>query len=201
MGCISDNTLKYFTYEFKKVPYLGQFYLLPKIHKRLENVHGRPIISNCGNPTEKASEIFNFHLQRIMQNGASYIKDSNDFKSNIKNIDIPNDAFPVTADFFGLYPRIPHAAGLSALAETLDKRTRKEISTENLTKMAEFILKNNFFEFGTNVFQQISGTAVGTKFAPSYECIFNDQREAKFLENQNLKPLIEFYYIDEVFFI
>ena len=37
-----------------------------------------------------------------MQNGASYIKDSNDFKGKIKNIDIPNDALLVTADFVGL---------------------------------------------------------------------------------------------------
>ena len=136
-----------------------------------------------------------------MQNGASYIKDSNDFISKIKNIDIPNDAVLVTADVVGLYPGIPHEAGLSALRETLDKRTRKEIPTENLIKMAEFVLKNNFFEFDTNVYQQISGTAIGTKFAPPYACIFMDQLETKFLENQNLKPLVWFRYIDDIFFI
>ena len=45
----------------------------------------------------------------------------------------------------GLYPSIPHEAGLSAIREALDKRTRKKIPTENLIKMAEFVLKNNFF--------------------------------------------------------
>ena len=113
MGCISDKTLKYFTYEFKKTTNLGKFYLLPKIHKRLENVPGRPIISNCGAPTEKSSECLDFHLKSIMQNGASYIKDSNNFKSKIKNIDIPNDAPLVIVDVVGLYPSIPHEAGLS----------------------------------------------------------------------------------------
>ena len=84
MGFISDKTLKYFTYEFKKATNLGKFYCLPKIHKRLENVPGRPIISSCGAPTEKASEFLDFHLKSIMQNGASYIKDSNDLKSKTK---------------------------------------------------------------------------------------------------------------------
>ena len=79
-----------------------------------------------------------------MQNGGSYIKDSNDLKSKIKNINIPNDALLVNADVVGLYPGIPHEAGLSTLREALDKRTRKEIPTENLIKMAEFVLKNNF---------------------------------------------------------
>ena len=84
MGFISDKTLKYFTYEFKKATNLGKFYCLPKIHKHLENVPGRPIISSCGVPTEKASEFLDFHLKSIMQNGASYIKDSNDLKSKTK---------------------------------------------------------------------------------------------------------------------
>ena len=62
MGCISDKILKYFAYEFKKVTNFGKFYLLSKIHKRLENVPERPTISYCGAPTEKASEFFDFHL-------------------------------------------------------------------------------------------------------------------------------------------
>ena len=83
----------------------------------------------------------------------------------------------------------------------MDKRTRKEIPTENHMKMAEFVLKNNFFEFDTNVYQQISGTAIGTKFEPPYACIFTDQLETKFLENRNLKPLVWFRYIDDIFFV
>ena len=34
--------------------------------------------------------------------------------------------------------------------------------------MAEFMLKNNFFEFGTKIIQQISGAATGTR----YKCVF-----------------------------
>ena len=136
-----------------------------------------------------------------MQNGASCIKDSNDFKSKIKNIDIPNDALLVTADVVGLYPSIPHEAGLSALREALDKGTHKEIPTENLIKIAEFVLKNNFFEFDTNVHEQISGIVIAAKFSPPYACIFMDQLESKFLENQNLKPLVWFHYLHDIFFI
>ena len=54
-GKISNKQLKYFTYEYKKATNLGKLYLLPKIHKRLSNVPGRPVISSCGTPTEKTS--------------------------------------------------------------------------------------------------------------------------------------------------
>ena len=42
-GDINDETSDYF---LVNNPKLGRFYLLPKIHKRLHNVPGRPVISN-----------------------------------------------------------------------------------------------------------------------------------------------------------
>ena len=62
-------------------------------------------------PTEKASEFLDFHLKRVMQKGASYIKDSNDFMNKINIIVIPNEALLVTADVVGVYPSIPHEVG------------------------------------------------------------------------------------------
>ena len=52
---ITEEELKYFTYKYKKATNFGKMYLLPKIHKHLVNVPSRPVISNCGTPTEKAS--------------------------------------------------------------------------------------------------------------------------------------------------
>ena len=84
-GSITEKELKYFTIEFKKATNLGKLYLLPKIHKRLENVPGRPVISNCGTPTEKVSEFLDSQLKPVMQSSRSYIKDSGDFIKKIKN--------------------------------------------------------------------------------------------------------------------
>ena len=44
--CITEKELKYFSYEYKKMTNLGKLHPLPKIHERLENVSGRPVISN-----------------------------------------------------------------------------------------------------------------------------------------------------------
>ena len=44
-GCISEKNLKYFSYEFKKTSNLAKSYLLPKIHRCLPDVPGRPVIS------------------------------------------------------------------------------------------------------------------------------------------------------------
>ena len=163
---------------------------------------GRPVISTCGTPTEKVSEFLDNQLKPVMQEGMSYIKDSNDFKHKIRDLkDTPNDALLVTADVVGLYSTIPHEAGLQALKEVLERRKDKKISTSVLVKMAAFVLKINYFEFNGEVKLQISGTAIGTKFAPTYASIFIDEIETKFLDTQEFKPLIWFRYIDDVFFI
>ena len=155
-------------------------YLLSKIHERLYDVPGRPVISNCGTPTERTSGFLDSQLKEVMQNGWSFIKNSNNFIKKIKHLkNILDNAILGTADVVGLYPSIPYEAGLRALKEVLDRREEETISTEDLVKMAEFVLKNNYFEFNGQVKHEISGTAIGTKFAPPYTCIIMDEVETK----------------------
>ena len=67
--------------------------------------------------------------------------------------------------------------------------------------MVEFVLRNKYFEFNIKIKQQVSGTAIGTKFAAPYACLFMDKFETSFLETQQLQPLVWFRYIDDIFFI
>ena len=136
-----------------------------------------------------------------MQKGWLYIIDSSDFIKRTRNLgSIGDNAILVTTDVVGLYPSIPHEAGLKALREILDKGQQYTIPTSELIRMADFVLKNNYFEFNGQIKQQISGTAIGTKFAPPYACLFMDKIETAFLETQQLQPLVWFRYIDDIFF-
>ena len=67
--------------------------------------------------------------------------------------------------------------------------------------MSIYVLKNNYFEFDSKFKKQISGTAIGTKFAPPYACIFMDKVEREFLEAEDTKPWVWLRYIDDIFFI
>ena len=61
----------------------------------------------------------------------------------------------VTADVVGLYPFIPHDAGLEALRKVLDNQENKNISTDNLNKVIEFVLNTttlNLMEKSRNKF-------------------------------------------------
>ena len=164
---ITEKEKNYFKFNFKKATNVGKLYILPKIHKKLHNVPGRPVISNCGTPTEKVSEFLDHCLHPLMKEGKSHIKDTADFLDKFKDLgEVPEGAILVTADVIGLYPSIPHTEGLEVLRKQYDKFLHKKAPTEDIIKLADFVLKNNFFEFNSKFFQQISGTAIGTKFAP-----------------------------------
>ena len=58
----SGKELKYFTYNFKKTTNLWKLYFLPKLRKHLSAVPRKSVVSNCGIPTEKASEYLDHTL-------------------------------------------------------------------------------------------------------------------------------------------
>ena len=114
--------------------------LLPKITFYLKFMKGclkyledQLTRSNCGAATEEVSKFLGHHLKPIMQQGKSYIRDSEEFLSKIRN-------FTFIPDVVGLYPIIPHSGGLSALTSTLENWMGMQIPTSDLVKMAEFAL-------------------------------------------------------------
>ena len=119
-GDIDEKTLEYF---MVNNPKLGRFYLLPKIHKRLNSVPGRPVISNSGCFTENISAFLDYHLQPLAKKVRSYVKDTNDFLQKLASMEaLLQDAILCTIDVVGLYPSIPHDEGLEALRTALDSR-------------------------------------------------------------------------------
>ena len=106
---------------------MGRLYLLPKIHKRLRNVPGRPVISNCGTSTERVSEFLDHRLKPIMKAGKSYIRDTGHFLDKLKEIGkVSENELLVTADVTSLYPSIPHQDGLRARHTKLEEREDKK---------------------------------------------------------------------------
>ena len=91
-----------------------------------------------------------------MLRGKSYIKDSGDFINKIKNLkNISEGVILVSVDIVGLYLSIPCMASLNALREALHTRENKHIPKDNLLKIVEIALKNNYFEFNCKVKKQL----------------------------------------------
>ena len=134
-----------------------------------------------------------------MQSSETYIRDSYDFLEKIRELGpLPEEAILVTADVVALYPSIPHAEGSASIRKALDRRVDKTVSTDFLMEMLEFVLTNNYFGFRSEMFRQIEGTAIGTKMAPPYACIFMDGLEKDFLATLIYKPLWWKRFMDDI---
>ncbi|CAB4036908.1 Hypothetical predicted protein, partial [Paramuricea clavata] len=188
---------------------LGRFYLLPKIHKRLVDVPGRPVISNCGTPTEGLSELVDHYLQPIVKSLPNVIRDTTDFLKRLQDLgDIPEGAILCTMDVVGLYPHIPHLEGLSSIRKSIEDFRKncgmdkgEGLSVDDLIDLAKIILDNNYFKFSEKVYKQKLGTAIGTKFAPAFANIFMAELENKMLAGYHLSPSVWFRFLDDIFFI
>ena len=185
---IGHKTLNYFSVNNPK---LGRFYLHPKIHKRLQDVTGRPVISKSGFYIENVSSFIEYHFKPLSQNSKPCIKDTNDFLSKLASLpSLPDDVILCTIDVVGLYPNIPHDEGLIAMRKTLDLRKDKRISTESLIELAECVLKNNIFEHNLSFYKQLRGTAIGSKMAPPYAIIILRDLEKRFFGDCDISHLV-----------
>ena len=196
-GDLKRDKLDYFTV---KDPKFARFYFLPKIHKRLHNVPGRPVISNSGYYTENISLFLDHHLQPLAQVAKCYVKDTNEFLKKLRSLPkLPDGIILCTMDVVGLYPNIPLEEGLCALRKRLEIRKEKCISTDTIIDLSEVVIKNNIFTFGKKTFTQKRGTAVGTKFAPPYSILFMAELEEKIIKESEYKPYLWWRYIDDIF--
>jgi hypothetical protein len=55
-----------------------------------------------------------------------------------------------------LFSKDVYSVPLRALHTKLEEREDKTVSSESLISLAEFVLKNNYFEFNSNVYCEIS---------------------------------------------
>ena len=111
----------------------------------MHDVSGRPVISNCGTPTEKILEFLDRQLKPIMQKSWSYIKDSGDFRRKIKNVTNPWRCNFSYCCGWWIYSQVYHINPDWKLLKKHLMRKNKFISTDNIVKMAEFALKTIIF--------------------------------------------------------
>ena len=100
-------------------------------------------------------------------------------------------------DVTALYTSIPIKDGLQALQYFLNQHNTSDFSTTSIVCLGELVLNNASFEFNGAYFRQISGISMGTKFGPSFACLFMGYLETKILETYTgRKPDLFKRYID-----
>ena len=117
-----------------------------------------------------------------------------DFLNHINKIEqVQEDCFFVTLDVASLYTNIPQNEALEIIQETLDSWEFLQLPTNFLCHIAELCLQKNFFQFSDEYFWQISGIAMGCKFAPELANLFTERFEKKHILSSIYKQHIIIY--------
>ena len=199
-GEISQSTCNYLTTDND---WTQQFYLLPKIHKDALNPPGRPIVPGSGGPTEKISQLVDHFIGKIVPLSQSYVRDSAHLINMLKDFNVQPGMLMWTLDITSLYTNIPHMEGIQSTKEMLAIHKPPDTLSHKsyVIELLELVLTNNHFEFNGEFYHQLSGTAMGTKLAPSYANLFMTKFEDKYIYTYPLHPQLWKRFIDDIFLI
>ena len=158
-------------------------------------------MNSIGSITENISAFVDEHLKKFTPRIPGYVKDTTHFISIMKSIQLDSKDLFVTIDVTSLYTNIPYTEGIAAINIMM-----KETGTDTLLKMfisnlAHQVLTKNYFNVNGKLYEQIQGTAMGTRMAPNYAITFTHYLETNFLSNYPKQPKIWLRFIDDIFMI
>lgn len=176
-------------------------YGLPKVHK--EGTPMRPIVSNINCPTYKLAKHLSKIINPLTGQSESYIKNSFEFTTKIKEIDVDKDDKMISFDVVNLFTKVPVNETLELLFkklsedETLSERTN--IPIQEICNLTEMCIKNTYFQFEEQFYEQIEGMAMGSPLSPVLANIFMEDFEKEVLKTTTLKPRLWLRYVDDTF--
>ena len=156
------------------------FQTRPKIHKT--GNPRRPVVSSANCHTYTISKYVDFHLQPVVKNIPSYVRNATDFLQKLDKVkNIPNDCLLVTLDVKSVYTNIPNNEAIKAVREAYDNHPNNTVATKVITTFLSLILTLNKFVFNSINYLQIMGYAMGTICAPAHANIFMAQFEKQYI--------------------
>lgn len=203
---LTHKQVEYFTPPLNPRPRI--FYLLPKIHKPPHSwpvphriPPGRPIVSDCGSDTYLIAELIDHYLQPLSTSHPSYIKDSYHFMDIINSTYIPTQSYLITLDVDAMYTNIDNSMGLQAVRTRFLQNPDPLRPDQQILDLLDICLSSNDFVFNNQTYLQISGTAMGKKFAPSYANIVASVWEEQALSKCPIQPLLYKRFLDDIFIV
>ena len=150
------------------MPCPPKFYGLPKIHK--PDTPLRPIVSSCGSVTYgMAKELANI-LKPLVGKSPHHVNSTQDFVKQAKHITLAPGECLSPYDVSALFTSVPADPAINIIKDLLEKdQTLKEktvMEVSDIILLLEFCLKNTYFSFQDQFYEQVEGAAMGSPGSP-----------------------------------
>lgn len=138
-----------------------KFHILPKVHKT-GKLTGRPITGAVNWFTTPLSKIADRRLKSYLPRFENILTNTFQLSKALTRLKMTPDCILITGDVSALYPNID----LNILRDILHDLD------PDLYELVDFIISNNYVQYGSDIYLQIEGIATGTNCAVSLANIY-----------------------------
>ena len=182
----------------------AELYGLPKDHK--PGVPLRPIVSACGDPLDKISQLLEKILNQLLKIVPAHLVNTDQYLRRLSDTYpghmLPAGSIVFSVDVTNLYGSIPYHEAINDAKSLLEIHHQEinmfGLTIPDVTLLLEHCLSNNYLRFGDKYFRQTTGIAMGSRVAPPLAIIFMDKLERDFNGTATTKPDIYMRYIDDI---
>ena len=169
-----------------------KFYGLPNIHK--PDTPLRPIVSSCGSVTYGVAKELAKILKPLVGKSPHHINSTQDFVEQVKHITLAQGECLSSYDVSALFTSIPVDPALNIITDLLEKdhtlKDRAVLAVSDILLLLEFCLKNTYFSFQDQFYEQIEGAVMGSPVSPIVANLYMEYLEQKALSSAPHSPQV-----------
>ena len=180
-----------------------RFYGLPKIHK--PDTPLRPIVSSCGSVTYGVAKELAKILKPLVGKSPHHVNSTQDFVEQAKHITLAPGECLSSYDVSALFTSVPVDPALNIIKDLLEKdhtlKERTVMEVSDIILLLEFCLKNTYFSFQDQFYEQVEDAAMGSPVSPIVAYLYMECLEQKALSTAPTPPRFWHRYADDTFVI
>ena len=160
-----------------------KFYGLPKIHN--PDTPLRPIVSSCGSVTYGVAKVLAKILKPLVGKSPHHINSTQDFVEQVKHITLVPGQCLSSYDVSALFTLVPVDPALNIIKDLFEKdhalKEKTVMAVIDIILLLKFCLKNTYFSFQDQFYEQVEGAAMGSPVSPIVANLYMEHLEQKAL--------------------